>query len=308
MQKMFKGNLLVVVSATAFGIMPILAKFAYRDGANPSNFLASRFFIAALTLTAIILIKKDTRRLTGKQYLSLIGIGIGGYSMVAGLYFNAITRIPASLASMLLYTYPALVMLFSLASGTEKFALRKFIALAMSMTGIALILGFPAHGFNLTGILMAFAAAFFYSAYIIVSQKLLKNISPLVTTTFLAWSAAVSFTVFGLVRGQLNLNFGYQAWVAILLIALVSTVGAITAFLNGLKLIGASQASIISTIEPLVTAVLSMLLFKEVLTVLQFAGGGLILLATVLLQLKKGKGERKADGYGANNIGKNHSG
>lgn len=306
MQKPLKGSLLVAFSAVAFGIMPILAKYAYRDGANPSNFLASRFFIAALTLTVIMLLKKDSRRLTVRQYLYIAGLGIGGYSMVAGLYFNAITRIPGSLASMLLYLYPAIVTLYSVVSGAEKFEVRKFLALTMSLGGMALILGFPGRGFDSVGIMMAFAAAFFYSAYIIASKRLLNNVSPLVTTTFMTWAAAAVFTLYGFLAGQLNTGFGLQAWIAIAVIALVSTVGAILAFLSGLQVVGASQASIISTIEPLVTVVLLMLLFNEELSALQFAGGGLILLATVLLQLKNGEGS--VSGYGAKSIRKNHCG
>lgn len=308
MQYTHKGNFLIVFSAAAFGIMPVLAKYAYQDGANPSNFLAFRFFIAALLLTFIMVIKKDTRRLTVRQYLYLAGLGVGGYSMVAGLYFNAVTRIPASLASMLLYTYPAMVMIFAVASGGEKFSLKKFLALGISMTGITLVLGFPARSFETAGIIMAFASAFFYSVYIIVSKKLLDDISPLVTTAYLAWAAAAAFTVNGLLTGQLNFNFGLQAWVAIALIALVSTVAGIVAFLKGLKIIGASQASIISTIEPLVTAALSLLLFEERLSAPQFAGGGLILLATVLLQLKNGEGGMVKDGHSEKGVRKNHGG
>lgn len=306
LQKTLQGNLLIAFSAIAFAIMPILAKYAYSDGANPVNFLATRFFIAALTLTVIMLIKKDTWRLAGKQYIYLIGLGIGGYAMVAGLYFTSITKIPVSLASMLLYLYPAMVMLYTVASGAEKFELRKAIALTFSMGGIALILGFPGRGFDLLGTMMAVGAAFFYSIYIITGKRLMNSISPLVTTTFMSWAATAGFAAFGLITGDLNLNFGSMAWGSIITVALVSTVAAVLAFMSGLRIIGASQASIISTIEPLVTAVLSLLLFQEVLTWLQFTGGGLILLATVLLQLKS-RGVN-VDGYCENSLRKNHSG
>ncbi|MGC7878568.1 EamA family transporter, partial [Desulforudis sp. 1190] len=57
---------------------------------------------------------------------------------------------------------------------------------------------------------------------------------------------------------------------------------ALAAIFRGIQLIGASRASIISTLEPAVTALLGFWLLSETLTVVQMAGGALILLGVFL--------------------------
>ncbi len=280
----FKGSLLVSYSAVAFGLMPILAKFAYRDGANPLSFLAYRFTIAAIILTVIAFFKGENLRLTAKQYLALIGLGVGGYSMVAVCYFTAITKIPTSITALILYTYPIIVTVFAVVSGEEAFERRKAVALVISFAGIALIMNSSLHGLNLTGVLLACASSVFYSMYIIFSNKLLKTVSALATTTFMIWAAAVTLSIAAYVTHNLNFEFGAVGWLSIVGIALISTVSGILTFLLGLELTGPSQASILSTLEPVITVILSFIFFQELLSVSQVIGGGLVLLAVVLMQ------------------------
>lgn len=282
-----KGSFLVAFSAIAFGLMPVFAKYAYGDGANPLTFLVMRFLIAAILLTAIACIKGESLRLSIKQYLALAILGIGGYSVVAVFYFYAITRIPASIATLILYTYPIIVTLYALITRAEKIEFRKGTALSISFVGIILILDSSLRGLNIVGVFLAAGSAIFYSFYIIFSNKLLKSISPIVTTTYLLWSAAATMLLAALITGNFNLDFGYTAWLSIAAIALFSSMGGILTFQMGLKLIGPSQSSIISTLEPLVTVLASCFLFGELLTTVQVLGGGAILIAAVLLQLPR---------------------
>ena len=103
-------------------------------------------------------------------------------------------------------------------------------------------------------------------------------------------SASTIFILVGLVSGQLNLDISLQAYAAILGLALVCTVVAVYLFLVGVKRIGPSQASIISTVEPVGTAILGALLLGESLSGLQVAGGALVLGAVLLLSFRRGSG------------------
>jgi drug/metabolite transporter (DMT)-like permease len=79
-------------------------------------------------------------------------------------------------------------------------------------------------------------------------------------------------------------------------IALVSTVGAVSLFFAGLKRVGPTTASILSTVEPVVTVILAFLVFGELLGALQFAGGALVLVAVLVLG---SHGPREAVGQAA---------
>jgi drug/metabolite transporter (DMT)-like permease len=86
--------------------------------------------------------------------------------------------------------------------------------------------------------------------------------------------------------GSVDLALTGEAWLWLILIALVSTVVAVSAFFAGLRRVGPSEAAILSTFEPPVTVVLAFLVLGERLTVPQLAGGALVLAAVVLLQLR----------------------
>ena len=92
-------------------------------------------------------------------------------------------------------------------------------------------------------------------------------------------------TAAGLVTGSLDFALSAEAWLWLVLIALVSTVVAVSAFFAGLRRVGPSEAAIFSTFEPPVTVALAFVVLGERLTVLQLAGGALVLAAVVLLQM-----------------------
>jgi drug/metabolite transporter (DMT)-like permease len=77
------------------------------------------------------------------------------------------------------------------------------------------------------------------------------------------------------------------------LIALVSTVVAVSAFFAGLRRVGPSEAAILSTFEPPVTVALAFLVLGERLTPVQLAGGALVLAAVIVLQLRGGLSFRR---------------
>src|SRR4051812_31083129 len=102
------GFALVLASAVGFGAMAIFAKVAYDDGVDVPTLLALRFAFAAGLLWAIVL--RTGRVLPSRRTLAA-GLALGGfvYASESGAFFLALERIDASLASLLLYAYPALV-------------------------------------------------------------------------------------------------------------------------------------------------------------------------------------------------------
>src|ERR671934_131362 len=91
------------------------------------------------------------------------------------------------------------------------------------------------------------------------------------------------------VLGQLRpgaLTAAGWGWLASL--AVVSTVGAIALFFAGLRRAGPTTASILSTVEPLVTVLLALAVFGERLGAVQLAGGALVLAAVIVLRIRTG--------------------
>lgn len=283
------GALLCLASAAAFGAMGIFGKLAYDEGATVGTLLATRFVLAAAVLWLFMALSggvRDLRALPRRDIAIAVALGAVGYSAQAGGYFAALDRLDASLLSLLLYTFPAIVAVAAIVLGRDRASWRTALALALVSTGLVLVLAGAAAGtLDPLGAALGLAAAVIYSAYILTSEGVAGRIGPLVLSTLVCTGAAATLTLGGVVTGDLDPGSvsaeGY-GWLAG--IAVVSTVGAIGLFFAGLKRVGPTAASILSTLEPVVTVILAFVVFSESLGPMQLAGGVLVLLGVLAVR------------------------
>jgi drug/metabolite transporter (DMT)-like permease len=277
------GLLLVLYSALGFGLLPIFALLAYRGGIGVITLLAIRFVLSGLVLLAFLLARG--RRVWAQVRPALPGlIGLGlGYTLQSGFYFSAVRYITASLASILLYCYPALVCLLAFLVEKERLAPRTLLALAASLAGVVLVLGSSLGAVHPAGVLFALGAALVYSLYITLANRVMRGVEPAVALAVVTLVTSVLYAGLGLAAGRLSFAFAPWTWLPIALIVVVSTVLAILAFFRGLGILGSSKASIVSMTEPLFTIGFSILLFGDRLGWQQLVGGALVLGGTVLV-------------------------
>ena len=274
------GMAYIALSATAFGVMPFFANLAYRSGVTPTSLLFLRFGIAAVLMWALLLYKHNPLP-RGKTLLGLMLMGGVGYAGQSFSYFTALQYAPAGLVAVLLYLYPALVTGLSFVLLKQPITRLKWFALTLSLLGIVLVVGVQSGG-QLKGILLAVLAAVIYAVYIMAGAKITQGTDIRVSSTIIITSAAVVYGVYGAWHG-LSLPHSVMGWVGSIGLALVGTVVAVWAFFEGVRRIGAVDASMLSTLEPVVTVVLAWVLLGERLTALNLCGGALILVAAVLL-------------------------
>jgi drug/metabolite transporter (DMT)-like permease len=280
------GIALCILSACGFGAMAIFAKEAYADGVSVLTLLALRFPLAAAVFWLIV-IARGTALPSGRMLLTGLALGAGGYAAEAGLYFGALTRIDASLTSVLLYTYPVLVFLGALALRREHVTARRVGALGLATVGTMLVvLGGHLGAVDGVGLAMAVAAAVLYAAYVLVADRVVADVDPFVLAATVTTGASISLVAVGAGSGSLDLTFAAPGWGWIAALALGSTVVGISAFYAGLRIVGPATASILSTVEPVMTVALAMAIYGEALGPSQITGGVLVLGAVVLLQLR----------------------
>ena len=283
------GILLCLTSAAAFGAMGIFGKLAYEEGATVGTLLSVRFVLAAVLFWLFMVSSgraRDLRALGRRDVMIGLALGAVGYSAQAGGYFAALQRLDASLLSMLVYTFPAIVTVTAIALGRERASRRTAIALALASTGLALVLaGSAAGALDPLGTGLGLAAAVVYSVYILASEGVAARMGPLALSTLVCTGAATTLTLAGVLGGDLdpgNVSAAGFGWLAGL--AVVSTVGAVGLFFAGLRHVGPTIASILATAEPLVTVLLAFLVFSEMLGPVQVVGGSLVLAAVLVLQ------------------------
>lgn len=279
------GALMVLLSAAGFATLAIFIKLAYAAGANTLTILTLRFTLASLMLWAILKPMGLSPRMDKKTLFQLFLMGALGYGSMSLLFTLTVQYLPASLAEILLFTYPAIVSILSFILGEDQFSWLKGGALAACLAGLIFILGLSFEGINPLGLATGLGGAMIYSIYILVGNRVLKKAHSLVATTYVCSSAAAIFLLSSLVSGSLILTLPLNGWLSIIGIALFATIVGILAFFMGLTRVGAANASIISTAEPVITVILSVIILGEHLTGWQLVGAGLVVGSIILLQL-----------------------
>jgi len=285
------GTLSCIAAGAGFGAMGVLGKLAYDDGVTVGTLLAARFALAALVFWALLAASgagRELRALRRRDVLTALALGAGCYALQAGAYFAALPRMDAGLLSLLVYLFPAFVTVAAIALGRESADTRRVGALAIALTGLVLVLaGAETGGLDPLATALGIAAALVCTVYILVSGSIANRMSPQLFSTLVCTGAAVTLTAGSAALGQLQPGaVTAPGWGWLTCLALVSTVAAISLQFAGIARVGPTVASILCTVEPVVTVVLAFVVFGEVLGAAQLLGGGLVLAGVIVLQLR----------------------
>lgn len=284
------GVALVVSSAVAFGAMPVLASVAYAHGATPFTLLSTRFFVAwAALLAGARLARMPRAALTARQRLAALGLGAVGYASTALGFFASLRYVPAQVAALLFYTYPALV-----AAGSSLLRRRPLgpvegLALVTALAGSALVVGGTLQGLDGRGVALALGAAVCYAGYIVAGDATVARLPAHEVARLVVAGALASSLLATMVAGDRFDGIAPAGWAAAGLLGLLSTAYAISAFLAGLARVGPTVASILSAGEPLVATALAVLVLGERLTPSRAVGAGLVVGAVVLVSLARAR-------------------
>ena len=280
----WRGSILVLVSAVSFGLMPIFARLAYESDVGVQELLFVRFVLAFLLMGIFLILTGRISIPSRNHLLVLLALGGIGYFLQSTFYFTSLLHIPVSVAALILNTYPAFVTAGSLALRWEKFSVSIVLSLLLALVGLALVAN-PMLNVAVDGILFALGASITYTAYILVSSRVLNRLGGEIGSLYVVGAASLSFGISGLVKGELRFAWNFEGWIWVLMISLICTFLAVTVFFQGLKLIGPSRTSILSIAELVTSVLAASVIFNELLSITQLIGGLLILLATIFAAL-----------------------
>lgn len=273
-----RGLAWAILAALCFSTLGIWGKLAGGVGLDPFSVLAWRF-----GLVAALLLPLAGRGLTWRARLPLLGVGLI-YTLATSCYFGALGRITAGTTGVLLYLAPAFVILFGWLTGHRPDAAR-LGALALAALGLGLVVGIPGAGDRHSlGLGLGAGAGALYAGYLLASERWLTAVPPLASTGHLALVAGASFAALAAARGTLHVPTTAPQWGVILGMAVVATLLAVPAQYRAISHLGAARASLIGTLEPLLTVLLAALILDEPLRAAVLMGGGCILAGAVLAQ------------------------
>ena len=273
------GALLIVISAASFGTLAIFGRYAYADGLDTCTLLFLRFSVSAVLMCALLMLRREALP-RGKTLLQLIGMGALGYVGQSFSYLSAITYASAGLVALLFYLYPVFVAVLSVLFLKERLSALKVTALVLGTLGAGLTVN-PAGG-QWQGAFLALLGALIYSVYIVVGSRVMNHVTATQSSVVIFASAGVVYGALTTVHGAHFPQTG-AGWGAVGAVIVFATVIPVLAFLAGLRRIGPTNAAMLSTVEPVVTVILAIALLGESLHAAMYVGGGLILLAVLIL-------------------------
>ena len=314
-----RGSLIaVVISAAAFGTLAVLTPLAYAAGAEPLPLLTWRFVIAALLLAGVVASRAPRDLVVSRgDFARYSALALTGYGAASICFFFALKFADASVVAVLLYAYPAFVTVAGWVFFGEKATALKALAVVVTFTGCALVVGLLGGPVKVStpGVLLGLGAAVCYTMFNLLSSRWLPGRSQLVMMGYTFGIASIGAAAAGagwafFASRSTSLGFagrvtaavaslspaGWSAtvWALLAAIVIVPTFIAVVLYLQGIRGLGASQAALVSTLEPLFTMALAWALLGERLAPIQFAGAALVLVGVVLAEVAARRVDRPA--------------
>ncbi len=165
-------------------------------------------------------------------------------------------------------------------------------AIFVSFGGLFLVLGSSLGEVNIIGIALSLGAALFYTGFILLGNRVVKDVDVLVMNSFIALFTVAALVPLTFIYGGLGMPTTLKGWLAAVGCGVVTSNIAPFTFFAGIGVVGPTTASILSNVEPVTSVVLSGLLFSQHLTVMQLCGGILILVGGTVAVLAKQRTKR----------------
>lgn len=278
---------LVVVSAACFGTLGIFTHFMYAAGVGPLALLTWRFAAAALLMAAFQLVRDRRSLAVTREDLGRFALlALTGYGAASLCYFFALPLIGVSVTTVLLYAYPAVVAVIGWVFLHERFVWRRLAAVLLTFAGCALVAGvFTARvAVDPLGLLLGLGAAVGYAVFNVLSYRFMSRRPRIVLMAYTFGISALAIGAVALLTHQtLSVaSWTPMVWGLLLAIVLIPTFAAVVLYLEGIRQLGAAQAAIVSTFEPLFAIVLSAVFLGERLAPEQWAGAIVVLAGVVL--------------------------
>ncbi len=290
------GAFLVLVATLLLSFRSILVKLAYIEEVAVMDLFYYRFLFTLPLLLCFAFYKKKkelfTAILNRRIAINCILAGFFGYYLATLSDFYSLKLIDANINRIILYTFPAYVLIFNSIIEKRLPQLRDILCFGLVQIGLFLVLG----GFNLsltsankTGVILALFAAISYSIYIVINQQTGKKIGSILFTTYAVIFSFIFINIhfFTIFNSEINHVISNKGFVIIIIMAIFCTFMPLLLIAEGIKRIGASRFALLNTSGPVMTIFFCYIILGEVMTYQQIIGSILIMGVLYIAEKKK---------------------
>ena len=299
--------MLVLASTLFFAFKPILVRIGLNQGLEPMQFVTLRLVVALplFLITVVALGRAREMKLDAGElrHIALISVtGMGGAMLFS---FYSIQHLGASVSTLVIFIFPAITTVMSYFINGRLITGAKLLSLATSFAGLVLvILPMALSSFAVTeipgympslGIFYALLCAFCWSGTQVAFERLTQRQTPFVIAVY---TTGFMLAFFLIVNGLPPVDLEVKTWGVILLLGSVGWYVPFILAIYGIKMIGASNSSIIQSLGPAITVLIAWLLLGETLFGLQVIGMALLIAAVYILRNESAIADKRSEQTG----------
>jgi drug/metabolite transporter (DMT)-like permease len=281
------GYLLAAVAAGMFAVNGSIAKLLLEDGVSAAHLSQLRVTVSFLLLAgALALVDRGRLRIARADVPRMAWLGLAGVAIVQFSYFLAIERLPISVALVIQFTGPLMVLLWLRTVHGRRLRPSLYGAVALSVAGSALVVEvYDAGAIDGLGIAFSLVAAVTFAIYLIGFERAGHSYDAFTTLTWglgfatLFWLLVSPLWTFPL--GELD---SVRSVALALGVVVIGTLGPFLLNVSALRHLPAARVGVIATLEPVLATVVAWAVHDEALTGVQIAGGLLVVAAVAWVQ------------------------
>ena len=291
-----KCVLFSVLSAVIFGTSPIFFKTIVTTGINTTTQVVLRSIVTMVLAGVLAAVKKQPILLKGRLLVDALMAFVAGQGLTAILLNSSYAYLPAGMSTSLHFVYPSVVMLACVLLFREKINLPKLIALLLSICAIVLMTNTSAHG-QIIGVILAVGSGCSYAFYILYLER--TPLRDIPVWTFAFWSSLgclIAAAGLGISTNTQDVSGATVKGISLLMLMVpLQSVLAVRLFQLGVRYSGSTAASLLSTMEPVTSTILGMLILNEAMDAKKLIGCAAIVLSVILVVFGTQRSEQAAE-------------
>ncbi|HEX8065439.1 MAG TPA: EamA family transporter [Thermoleophilaceae bacterium] len=285
-----RGYALAALAAAMWALNGSMARTLLDDGMSAARLSQLRSAASFAILAAVLaLARRDLLRVERDAIPALAFLGVAGLALVHATYFVSIDRLQIGVALTIQYLAPLVVLVWLRLRHARRPPSALWGAVALSAVGCFLVVrAYDAGSLDALGVVAAFGSTVAFAIYMVGSERAGHRHEPVTT---LVWAFGFASVFWALAQPWWDFPFDRLDSVRNAALAggvvVVGTLLPFVAMVAALRLIPASRAGVVATLEPVLGAAFAWVLLDESLAAVQVAGGLLVVAAVVWVQANR---------------------
>lgn len=285
------GYLFVILAATCWAAAAAAAKFLFNSGITPFQLVQLRLTTAVVFLfLGLFFGRRALLRINRRDAVYFLILGTFGMATINIAYLYAISQLNVAAALILEYLAPVIIAVYTVIFQRERLNAYTTTAMLAAIVGCYLAVGayrLEILQLNLAGIASGIGAACAFAWWSLYGEYGMRRYNPWTVLFYAFLVASVEWNLLHPPLEAFRHAYSPATWGWVLFVAIVGAILPFGLYYEGINRIRATRASITSTIEPILGGAFSFIFLGESLELAQMAGGLLVIIAIVLLQLKQ---------------------